>query len=223
MKNRLPLARYLGWYLVIGLLVFAATTLILGEIAEDIINGEPITVADAQLGMWLHTHSSPHLTAVFLFITALGSTVLVICVTVVVGIYLLWRKQTYWLAAVWLSVFGGILLNKFLKYIFHRPRPHFDDPILALTSYSFPSGHTMAATVLYGVLAALLVTNTERRSFRVLIILGAMLVIASVGFSRMYLGAHYLSDVLGAIAEGLAWLSLCLTVVHIIWRQRNSA
>ena len=214
--------RYLGWHLVIGLLVFAATTLILAEIAEDIINGEPITVADAHVSMWLHTHGSPHLTAVFVFITAFGSTVLVSCVTVVVGLYLLWRKQTYWLAAVWLSVFGGILLNKFLKYIFHRPRPHFDDPILALTSYSFPSGHTMAATVLYGVLAALLVTKIKHRSFRVLVIPGAMLLITLVGFSRMYLGAHYLSDVLGAIAEGLAWLSLCLTVVHVIWRQRNS-
>ena len=215
--------RYLGWYLVIGLLVFAATTLILGEIAEDIINGETITVADAQLSMWLHTHGSPHLTAVFVFITALGSTVLVICVTVVAGLYLLWRRQTYWLAAVWLSVFGGILLNKFLKYIFHRPRPHFDDPILALTSYSFPSGHTMAATVLYGVLAALLVTKIKRRSFGVLVILAASFLIALVGFSRMYLGAHYLSDVLGAIAEGLAWLSLCLTVLHVFWRHRNSA
>ena len=223
MKNRFQLKRYLGWHLVIGLLVFAATTLILGEIAEDIINGEPITVADAHLSMWLHTHSSPHLTAVFLFITAFGFTVLVICVTLIAGLYLLWRRQTYWLAAVWLSVFGGILLNKFLKYIFHRPRPHFDDPILALTSYSFPSGHTMAATVLYGVLAALLVAKIKRRSFRVLVILGAMLLIGLVGFSRMYLGAHYLSDVLGAIAEGLAWLSLSLTVVHVIWRQRNSA
>ena len=214
---------YRGWHLVIGLLVFASTTLILGEIAEDIINGEPITIADAQLNTWLHAHRSPQLTTTFLVITALGSTLPASCIAVVVGLYLLWRRQTYWLAAGWLSVFGGMLLNKFLKYEFHRPRPHFDDPILALTSYSFPSGHTMAATVLYGVLAAYLVTKIKRRSFRVLVILAAILLIALVGFSRMYLGAHYLSDVLGAIAEGLAWLSLCLTAVHAVWRHRNSA
>jgi undecaprenyl-diphosphatase len=115
-----------------------------------------------------------------------------------------------------------MLLNKFLKYIFHRPRPHFDDPILALTSYSFPSGHTMTATVLYGVLAALLVTKIERRSLRVLVVLLASGLIAVVGFSRIYLGAHYLSDVLGAIAEGIAWLSLCLTAVYSVWRQRSA-
>ena len=213
--------RYLGWHLVIGLLVFASTTLILGEIAEDIINGEPLTIADAQLNTWLHARS-PQLTTTFLVITALGSTVPASCIAVIVGLYLLWRRQTYWLAAVWLSVFGGMLLNKFLKYVFHRPRPHFDDPILTLTSYSFPSGHTMAATVLYGVLAALLFTKIKRRSYRVLVILAASFLIALVGFSRMYLGAHYLSDVLGAIAEGLAWLSLCLTALHVIWLQRNS-
>jgi membrane-associated phospholipid phosphatase len=222
MKNRFPSKSYLGWHLVIGLLVFATTTLILGEIAEDIINNEPLTIADAQLGIWLHAHGSPQLTTVFLVITSLGSTVLVSGIAVVVGLYLLWRRQTYWLAAVWLSVFGGMLLNKFLKYLFHRPRPHFDDPILALSSYSFPSGHTMAATVLYGVLAALLVTKIKRRSYRVLVILAAILLIALVGFSRMYLGAHYLSDVLGAIAEGLAWLSLCLTALYSVWRHQHS-
>ena len=223
MKNRFPSNRYLGWHLVIGLLVFASTTLILGEIAEDIINGEPLTIVDAQLNTWLHAHRSPQLTTTFLVITALGSTWPASCIAVVVGLYLLWRRETHWLAAVWLSVFGGMLLNKFLKYVFHRPRPHFDDPILTLTSYSFPSGHTMAATVLYGVLAALLVTKIKRRSFRVLVILAASFLIALVGFSRMYLGAHYLSDVLGAIAEGLAWLSLCLTALHVFWRHRDSA
>ena len=214
---------YLGWHLVIGLLVFASMTLILGEIAEDVMNGEPLTLADAQLNTWLYTHRSPHLTIAFLIVTAFGSTAVASFIAVVVGLYLLWRRQTYWFAAVWLSVFGGLLLNKFLKYVFHRPRPHFNDPILALTSYSFPSGHTMAATVLYGVLAALLVTKIKRRSFRVLIILAASFLIALVGFSRMYLGVHYLSDVLGAIAEGLAWLSLCLTALHAVWRKRNSA
>jgi len=223
MNSRFPSKPYLGLHLVIGLLVFTGMTLILGEIAEDIINGEPLTIADAQLSMWLHTHRSPQLTTAMVVITSLGSTVPVICIAVVAGFYFLRKRQPYWLAAIWLSVFGGILLNKLLKYIFHRPRPHFDDPILALTSYSFPSGHTMAATVLYGVLAALLVTRVKRRSLRLVIVLSAGLLIGLVGFSRMYLGAHYLSDVLGAIAEGLAWLSLCLTVVYSIWRQRKPA
>jgi membrane-associated phospholipid phosphatase len=223
MKNRIPSNGFLGLHLLIGLLVFAGMTLILGEIAATTMNGEPLSIADAQISTWLHTHRSPYLTTAFWIVTTLGSTELVSSVAAVVGLYMLWKRQPYWLAAIWISVFSGMLLNKYLKYVFHRPRPHFDDPILALTSYSFPSGHTMAATVLYGVLATLLLAKIKRRSIRVLVILSASLLIALVGFSRMYLGAHYLSDVLGAIAEGLAWLSLCLTAVYSVWRQRNSA
>src|SRR5882724_13660488 len=98
MKSRFPAQRYLGWHLVIGLLVFASTTLVLAKIAEDIINGEPLTIADAQLNTWLHAHRSPQSTTTFLVITALGSTLPASCVAVVVGLYLLWRRQTYWLA-----------------------------------------------------------------------------------------------------------------------------
>ena len=75
------------------------------------------------------------------------------------------------------------------------------------------------ATTLYGVLAAYLITRTTDLHRRVLIVLATGFLILLVGFSRMYLGAHYLSDVLAAIAEGLAWLSLCLTVVYSL-RQR---
>jgi undecaprenyl-diphosphatase len=213
---------YLGLHLVIGLLVFAAMTLVLGEISEDIMNGEPLTIADVQISNWLHTHRSPGLTTAFLIVTSFGSTMLVSLIAVSVGLYLLWRRQPYWVAAIWSAVFGGMLLNRYLKLLFYRPRPRFEDAILAFSGYSFPSGHTMAATVLYGVLAALLVTKVRRLRSKVLIVISASLLIVLVGFSRMYLGAHYLSDVVGAIAEGLAWMALCLTAVYSVWRHRNN-
>jgi len=196
-------------------------TLILGEIAEDVMNGEPLSLVDGRINAWLHTHGSPFLTSAFLIITSLGSTIPVSFIAIVAGLYMLWRRQPYWLLAIWTTVFGGMLLNRYLKLVFYRPRPRFDDPILALTGYSFPSGHTMAATVLYGVLCVLLVTKVKTKPAKILIILAAGLLIALVGFSRMYLGAHYLSDVLGAMAEGLAWLSLCLATTYSIWRHRN--
>lgn len=221
MKKHLPSKGYVGWNLLIGFLVFAAMTLILGEIGENVANGEPMTIADVQISDWLHIHRSPYLTTFFFIVTSLGSSLPAICIAASTGLYLLWKKRPYWTVAIWSSVFGGMLLNRYLKFVFHRARPHFDDPILQLTSYSFPSGHTMAATVLYGVLAVLLVATIKRRSFRVLVVLSASCLIVLIGFSRMYLGAHYLSDVVGAIAEGLAWLSLCLTAVYSVWRRRN--
>jgi undecaprenyl-diphosphatase len=220
-KKKIYTKGLLSLPLVAGILVFATMTLTLGEISEDIIKHEPLTVADTQLSTWLHSHGSPFLTSAMFVATSFGSTVTVTCIAVVLGLYLLWRRRFYWLAALAASVAGGVLLNRLLKYAFHRPRPHFDDPILTLTSYSFPSGHTMMATVLYGVVAAYLLAKTPDWRWRVLIILSASLLIGFVGFSRIYLGAHYLSDVLGAMAEGLAWLSLCLTAVYSLWRKRN--
>lgn len=220
-KNQIHAKAFVGWHLVAGLLVFAMMTLILGEMGENISNGQPLTLADLKLTAWLTTNRSPALTTVLWLATSLGSTWVASCTAVIAGLYLLWRRQPYWFTAVCLSVFGGMGLNSLLKYTFQRPRPYFDDPILSLTGYSFPSGHTMTATVLYAVLAAYLVAHTKHFAWRLVVVLAASVLIATVGFSRIYLGAHYLSDVLGALAEGLAWLSLCLTTVYTVWRLQN--
>ncbi len=221
-KKKFSAKGFLGLHLVAGILVFATMTLTLAEISEDIIKHEPLTVADAQLSTFLHAHGSPFLTSVMFVATSFGSTVTVTCISVALGLYLLWRRRFFWFAVLVSSVAGGALLNRLLKYAFHRPRPHFDDPILRLTSYSFPSGHTMIATVLYGALAAYLLARTPDSGRRFIIIVSASFLIALVGFSRIYLGAHYLSDVLAAMAEGLAWLSLCLTVVYSVWQRRTT-
>jgi membrane-associated phospholipid phosphatase len=223
MKDQSHPKGFFGPHLLAGVIVFAAMTLALGEISENIRNGEPMTVVDAQLSSWPHSHRSPVLTQVMFVVTFLGSGAAASLIAGLFGLYLLWRRRFYWLAAFLLSVVGGILLNRILKYAFQRPRPHFVDPILSLTSYSFPSGHTMTATVLFGVLAAYFAAATSDPRYRALIFLSAALLILLVAFSRIYLGAHYLGDVLGAIAEGTAWLALCLTAVHSIWRQRNVA
>ena len=207
-----PRAKFFpGWNVVLGLVVFTIMTFALAEISERIDHGR-LSDADVQLSHWLHAHGTASLTQAMLVLTTLGATWFVISVAIPFLIFLIWRRRFYWVAITISSVFGGMLLNRSLKFVFHRPRPRFDDPILSLTSYSFPSGHTMAATVLFGVLAVYFSTRTTIVRQRVLIMLGAILAIVLVAFSRVYLGAHYLTDVIAAMAEGLAWLSLCLTI-----------
>ena len=183
-------------HLVAGGLVFVSMTLMLAAISEDVVKHEPLTVADAQLSNWLHLNGSPGLTSVMFAITSLGATWPVICITAGFLVYLRSRRCYYWMVSVLSSVVGGMLLNRLLKFAFQRPRPYFDDPILTLTSYSFPSGHTMIATVLYGVMAAYFVAQTPSWRGRTPITICASLVIALVGFSRIHPGAHYLTDVL---------------------------
>ena len=96
----------------------------------------------------------------------------------------------------------------------------FDEPLLTLSTYSFPSGHTLGATMFYGVLAAYLVCVVPRWRVRTLVVLGACTMVALVALSRVYLGAHFLSDVLAAMLEGCAWLAVCITSCSTLRRQR---
>ncbi|CAM5406421.1 phosphatase PAP2 family protein [Eoetvoesiella caeni] len=114
-----------------------------------------------------------------------------------------------------------MLVNVLMKHAFQRPRPIFDHPLVSLATYSFPSGHTVASTLFYGMLAALILSKTTSWSKRVWAVLLAFAIVSLVAFSRLYLGAHYLSDVLAAMAEGLAWLALCLTGTHTYWEQKQ--
>jgi undecaprenyl-diphosphatase len=131
----------------------------------------------------------------------------------------IWIRRWYWLLALVLVVPGGALLNELLKITFRRARPKFDNPILTLTDYGFPSGHTMIATLLYGFLAVFIFQAVQRWRWRVFAAAVAALLIPLVALSRMYLGAHYLSDALAAVAAGVIWLVLCLTAVATLRRR----
>lgn len=206
--------------LVLGILIFVGMTLTLAALAEHVIAGRPLTQVDQQLSAWLARNRTPALTTFFIVVTSLGSTAVGTIVAVVLGVYLLRRRQRYWFAATILTIAGGSLLNRFLKLAFQRARPALDDPVTAFAGYSFPSGHTMAATVVFGTLALFMFTRKKNFRSRAVVMGLAVLVIAMVALSRIYLGAHYLTDVLAAIAEGLAWISLCFTLVAWLRRRR---
>lgn len=209
---------FLGVRLARAGLLFAGMTLLLAALAEHVVTGRPLTLLDEQLSAWISRNRTPQLTTFFMVITALGSTAVAVVLAVAAGIYLLRRRQRYWFAAITLTIVGGATLNRLLKTAFQRARPQLDDPVGTFAGYSFPSGHTVTATVVYGAIALLLFTRVKTLRARALVIASAALLILLVGFSRIYLGAHYLTDVLAAMAEGVAWISLSFTIVST-WRQ----
>lgn len=175
---------------------------------------------DARTSVWLHSHGTPELTTFLYWVSKLHSNSSITIVTFAIAAYLWALHLRYWILTLAISVFGGMLLNVLLKLLFARARPHFDNPIVVLRTFSFPSGHTLLSTVFYGTLCILAVLRIRNRALRPLVVLLAMLMIGLVGFSRMYLGAHYLTDVLGAMMEGTAWIMFSLLVTGII-RSRN--
>jgi undecaprenyl-diphosphatase len=119
------------------------------------------------------------------------------------------------------AVPGGMLLNEMVKLLVHRHRPYVDGAFVDWSGYSFASGHTIGATLLYGQLALFILPLIKRRHRRALVIATTTVLILSVGFSRIALGAHYLTDVLAAIFFGSFWLMCCLITGRLM-RRRSS-
>jgi uncharacterized membrane protein YdjX (TVP38/TMEM64 family)/membrane-associated phospholipid phosphatase len=180
----------------------------------------PLVKLDSAMATFLHDHASPGLTSFLFAVTQLNSTLGVSVYTAAFAAILARMRQWYWMLTLGLAVGGGMMLNVMLKHAYERHRPRFDDPLLTLTSYSFPSGHTAGSVLFYGTLAAFLVSRFTEPRKRIACVLGAVVMVVLVAFSRMYLGAHYFSDVLAAACSSTAWLVLCLASVHALVRRR---
>ncbi|HUP91301.1 MAG TPA: phosphatase PAP2 family protein [Solimonas sp.] len=220
LRARLSPDGYLGLQLTLGALALICASWMFGAIAEDVATADALTLFDLRVSAWFHAHARPGLTRAMLVLTNLHGPLAVTLLSIAGALWLLWRRQRAWLLALLLSVPGGMLLNAAMKLAFQRARPSFDDPIVTLHTYSFPSGHTAGATLLYGFWAVYLAVRVRSRGLRLLILGGALCMAALVGLSRIYLGVHYLSDVLAAMCEAFAWLALCLTATHTLHARR---
>ncbi|MDL2354385.1 MAG: phosphatase PAP2 family protein [Pseudomonadota bacterium] len=209
-----------GLHLTVGLALIVATAWLFGGIAEDVVHNEAITLLDVKVAQWFHAHGTAAMTSFMLGVSNLHGMVGGPIMALLLVLYFYVKKQHYWLIATVAVLPGGMLLNVLLKYVFHRARPSFDHPLLTLPTYSFPSGHTANAALLYGLLACWLVLQVRGFGARLAIGAGACVMVMLVGISRMYLGVHYLSDVLAAAAEGGAWLAVCITAISTLRRRR---
>jgi uncharacterized membrane protein YdjX (TVP38/TMEM64 family)/membrane-associated phospholipid phosphatase len=203
-----------GWsaFLLAGLLFLA--------LAWSVTARSSLVALDESVSQWLHAHASPALVAFFLAVTHLNSTFGIAVWSAAFAAVLARLREKYWMLTLALAVGGGMLLNLLLKAAYERMRPRFDLPVLELESFSFPSGHTAAAVLFYGVLAAFLVSRTRERAKRVACVAVAVAAVVLVAFSRVYLGAHFLSDVVAAACSSIAWLALCLSAGHALVRRR---
>lgn len=122
----------------------------------------------------------------------------------------------------WVAVVGGVVLNLILKSLFSRPRPLILTTIYA-GNFAFPSGHAMSSMVAYGTLAYLIVRGASGNVVRVLSVVVAAVVIILIGLSRIYLGVHYATDVLGGYLIGFAWADLCILLHEARLGRRSIA
>ncbi len=209
-----------GLHLTLGLLAMVLCIAMFGQLASDVFSGAPIAQLDQELAVWFNRHAHEAWIPVMLGITHWNHPIGLLLMTAVFVWFLRARAAHYWTAAVLLAVPGGMVVNVLLKYTFQRARPSFEEPLVQLATYSFPSGHTSGATLFYGVLAAYLIVQWRGTGVRLLVLLAACAMVALVAYSRVYVGAHYLSDVLAGVAVGCAWLSICITGISTLRRRR---
>jgi membrane-associated phospholipid phosphatase len=207
-----------GRYLTVGAAMLVGAVWLFGGIAEDVITGEPLVLIDQWLSEWFRAHATPRFTEAMRVVSALASPATVSTLSITMIILLLWQRLWYCLLALALAVVGGLCLNVLLKVLFDRERPGWADA--ALTDAGFPSGHTMIAAILYGFVAIYLILLIKSWGARCIIALVTINLVLLVALSRLYLGAHFFSDVLAAMAAGMAWLALCLTAVETLRRYR---
>jgi membrane-associated phospholipid phosphatase len=220
-RARLDADGLFGRHFSIGTGIVAAIALLFSGLAVHVSSANRLTAFDDHVSHWFNTHGTPGWTQFMFGVTGMHGAIGVPLLSIVLAAWLARIRDWYWFAAVAGTTFGGMLLNIGMKYVFRRGRPSFMDPLVNIATYSFPSGHTAGATVLYSALAAYLMSRTTSIAARWAIALLASAMIVLVGLSRIYLGAHYLSDVLGAVLEGLAWLAICLTAVATVRRCRE--
>ena len=183
---------------VVALLLFA-------KLAEEMLEGDTLQFDDA-VRQFVHSHSSAGLTVAMHLFTLVGSP-LFVSISATAGCVALWLtgrcREAFMIA---ITVIGGGLLMWVLKMSFHRdrPEPFFDTPLPS--SYSFPSGHALLSFCLCGAGAALLSAEHKKRWVRIAIWTFAAVLIVGIGYSRIYLGVHYPSDVLAGYLGALVWV-----------------
>ncbi|MDX2240067.1 MAG: phosphatase PAP2 family protein [Leptolyngbyaceae cyanobacterium bins.302] len=168
---------------------------------------------DESFLLWLHQFASPALDSVMLALTQLGNPAVVTPLACIILGLLVWQR--HWQEATFFAIacLGATILNTGLKLVFNRIRPDLWQHLIVETSFSFPSGHALGSVVLYGAIAYLL-SQTYPQWSKAIYALAGMLT-GAISLSRLYLGVHWLTDVIAGISIGFLWLTICITMLKL--------
>jgi membrane-associated phospholipid phosphatase len=214
LAHRFPVGQVAGAALLATLVVVAALAAAFTVLLEDVLEGDGIVLVDQPAARWLAGHRDAWLTATLRMITMLGSPVGLAVLALVVSVTVAWRRRSWLPVPLGMVGAGGIgLVITTVKALVGRDRPPPPYAVITEGGYSFPSGHA-TGTAAVAVLSAWLLTRWLITSWagRVAVWMTAIGLIAMVGFSRIYLGVHYLSDVLAGWLLGTAWAGAVVLV-----------
>jgi membrane-associated phospholipid phosphatase len=220
LERRLAPGEAAGLTLTLGVAAVLALGVGFGELSDNVLDGDGVTVVDRPMLRFLAAHRPPWTITAARVITDVGSPVGVAVTAVLAGVVLAWVRRSWLPLVVLLLGASGIgAINTAVKHLVSRTRPPPADAVIGAQGFSFPSGHTTGTTVVW-LLSAWLVSRVIRqRVGRFAVWTGALLMIVTVGATRVYLGVHFPSDVLAGWALGAAWAVTIALVVTVSQRQ----
>lgn len=189
--------------LITGLVtLFGFSIMVIFAVNQDITNFDRTVIA------YIQEFETSTLTSIMKFFTFIGSFSAMLVIVLLTSLFLyVVMKHRVEIILLWSVVISTPILNWILKQIFHRARPEFHR-LIDIGGYSFPSGHAMNAFAFYGILAFLLWRHILNRTGRTILILFSSLFIVLIGISRVYLGVHYPSDIIGGYFASGFWLTI---------------
>jgi membrane-associated phospholipid phosphatase len=168
---------------------------------------------DMNILLNIHHFANPALDHLMLSITSLGDPEFVVIIIVVSAGWLLWQRCLPEVKILILACTGALVLNQGMKLIFSRPRPTLWPSLLHETSFGFPSGHALGSIVLYGLLAYFYAVYRPHHAKGIYLL--SVILISSIGFSRLYLGVHYPTDIIAGYITGWLWLMVCIGLLKL--------
>lgn len=214
LRARVDRRHFYGLPLTLLAVAFGYLLFLLLGVIQDVLTSDVVVSVDVRLADLLYVLRSPALLSVFLWLTLLGKWPFIFTVTLVVSIWLWIRHRRLYIIPLWIVVLGSEVFVSLAKLVFHRARP--DGALAAYreTSFSFPSNHATLSMAVYGFLAYIIWRTSRRWASRIWTIAAATIVIALIGFSRLYLGVHFFSDVWGGYVIGALWLVIGISVLE---------
>jgi len=219
LSNRFDKNKFSGRTLTFLFLTFVYIIFLLGGSMESLIKSEIITFVDIRVVNLMLLFRDSELIKFFMTITVLGSSKTIILITVAsTSILLLSKKRTYIIPFL-TTIVGSTVFAYLGKMFFHRPRPEFS--VYLEKSFSFPSGHATIAVALFGFLSYIIIREYQSWRVKVNIFFTTLLLIILIGFSRIYLGVHYVSDVWEGYLLGALWLIIGISISQYLFSKKT--
>ncbi|MDX5417850.1 MAG: phosphatase PAP2 family protein [Hymenobacteraceae bacterium] len=213
--RRFDTSTFIGLPLTILFLVIGINAALLSQLTEDVIESEGVVKLDEQFTAFLYSIRSNWLSQLFYALTQLGTREAVFAMGGLATIVFLYRRRYIAVLAFWLTMAGIGLSVQYGKKFISRDRP-MEVAFYPEHNFSFPSGHATTSMALYGMLAYFMYRHLKRKRQRQTVLLASGILIVMVGFSRIYLGVHFLSDVLAGFILGAMWVLLGISLMEVM-------